>query len=77
MAVYLEYEKVLETPRAVEYRYGPDESRLTTSLVLDPGDPTAQPGTRGGDPMTPTVVRGIVRRQRASGSWPVRGVIEH
>jgi len=77
MAVYLVYEKVLETPRAVEYRYGPDESRLTTSVVLDPGDPTAHPITGGGDPVLPTVVRGIVRRHRATGSWPVRGVIEH
>ncbi|PZA19730.1 hypothetical protein DMO24_19155 [Modestobacter versicolor] len=77
MAVYLVYEKVQETAGAVEYRYGPDESRLTTSVVVDPQDPTAWPSVGGEDPMMPTVVRGIVKRQRATGSWPDRGVIEH
>jgi hypothetical protein len=77
MAVHLVYEKVLQTPREVEYRFGTDESRLTTSVVLDPRDPTAQPTVRGTGTRVPTVVRGIVKRQRATGSWPDRGVIEH
>jgi hypothetical protein len=77
MGVHLVYRKVLETPSAVEFRYGPAEDQLTASVILDPQDPTARPSVGGEETMMPTVVRGIVKRQRATGTWPERGVIEH
>ena len=77
MAIRVVYRKVAETPESVEYRYGPTEDRLETTVVIDPRRPTETPTIGADEPLMPPVVRGLVKRQRATGAWPEHGVIEH
>ena len=77
MAVYLVYRKGEESPETVEYRWGSSEEELTERVVLDPRDPTAWPTEGGDQPLMPTVVRALIKRRRATGTWPDRGVVEH
>ena len=77
MAVYLVYRKVSETPETVEYRWGDDPGALSRRVVLDPRAPTRWPTVGGEEPLMPTLVRAVVKRQRETGTWPDRGVVEH
>ena len=77
MAVRVVFWKVAETPQAVTYRYGPNEDELPMTVVIDPRRPTEWPAVGGEERMMPTVVRGVLKRQRATGTWPDGGVIEH
>ena len=77
MAIRVVFRKVVETPQAVEYRYGPSEDELLTTVVIDPQRPTEWPTVGGEDPLMPTVVRGVLKRRQATGTWPEHGVIEH
>jgi hypothetical protein len=77
MAIYVVYRKVAETPESVEYRYGPAEDQLGTTVVIDPRRPTEMPRVGADEPLMPQVVRGVIKRQRATGAWPERGVVEH
>jgi hypothetical protein len=77
VAVYLLYRRGEQTPEAVEYRWGPSEEDLSSRVVLDPRDPTAWPTVGGDHAQMPMVVRAVIRRLRATGTWPERGVVQH
>jgi len=77
VAVRVVFQKVDETPQAVEYRFGPTEDELPTTVVIDPQRPTEWPTVGGDEPLMPTVVRAVLERRRATGRWPDHGVIEH
>lgn len=71
------YRRGEQTPEAAEYRWGTSEEDLGSGVVLEPRDPAAWPTVGGEDALMPMVVRAVLGRQRATGTWPERGVVQH
>lgn len=73
MAAIAYFEKTLEDPDTVTYRYGHDEADLEYSFVISKAESRPVMDPDQATMATRLALRGILRSYREYGRWPDRG----